>query len=59
MHQLVRWAVFLHLIYNHVLTQHCTTFNLFRLLNFDPFQIFGVFFPTLTILRSNLVTLIP
>jgi hypothetical protein len=32
-----------------VLTQNCTTVNLFGLLTFDPFYFLGVLFPTLTI----------
>ncbi len=41
-----------------VLSQHCTTVNLFGLLTFDPFYFLSVF-PTLSILPSNLITLVP
>ncbi len=52
------WAAFLHPVPDSVLTQHPTTVNLFGLLTFDPFYLLGVFSPPLTILPSNLVTLI-
>jgi hypothetical protein len=54
----IGWAAFLHSVPGPVLTQHCTTVNLFGLLTFDPFYFLGVFL-TLSILPSNLITLVP
>jgi len=62
-HQLVvlpiGWAVFFDPFPDSMLTQHCTTINLFGLMTFDPFYLLGVFFTTLIIIPSNLVSLIP
>jgi len=63
LHQLailsIGWAACLHPVPDPVLTQHCTTVNLFGLLTFDPFYFWDVFFPMLTILSSNLIILVP
>jgi hypothetical protein len=39
----IRWATFLHSIFDFMLTQHYTIINLFGLLTFDPFYFSGVF----------------
>jgi hypothetical protein len=54
----IGWAAFFHPVPDSLSTQHCTTVNLFGLLTFDTFFFWGVFFPMLTILSSNLITLV-
>jgi hypothetical protein len=42
----IGWAAFPHPVPDPVLTQDCTTLNLFGQLTFDPFYLLGAFFPT-------------